>query len=75
MMSSRCTTADASRLERLYRKYVAVRGDVDVARLRRAIMRETQAAERGTIRASSGLLRELRAERAEVGALWKRGCR
>lgn len=68
-----CTVADASKLDRLYRKYVG-RGEIDVTRLVRVVRRETTAAERAVIKVSRGLLRELRADRAVVGRLAKR-CR
>jgi hypothetical protein len=67
-----CSTRDAGRLNKLYRKYVSANGDVDVSRLRKAVRREALSAERGTIRVSAGLVRELRADRAEIGRLAKR---
>jgi hypothetical protein len=69
-----CSMKDAAALDRLYRKYVTSRGDVDTARLVKAVRRETHAAERGTVKVSPGLLRELRADRAVVGGIARR-CR
>jgi len=69
-----CSTFEAGRLDKLYRKYVSARGDFDVRRLSTAVKREAHAAERGTIHVTRGLLRELRADRAEVGRLARR-CR
>lgn len=66
------SVADAARLNALYRKYVASRGDIDLPRLVHAVRRETLMAEHGVTRVTPGLLRELRAERAEVGRLAKR---
>jgi len=69
-----CSMKDAANLNRLYRKYVSARGDVDTVRLVKAVRREASAAERGTVRVSPGLLRELRADRAVVGGIARR-CR
>jgi len=59
--------SDASHLNRLYRKYVSERGDIDVDRLYDVLLREKRAAEQGRIRVSMGLRRELRADLAYVG--------
>ena len=52
----------------LYRKYVGD-GPVDLCRLQECIKRECRAAEKGLIVVSRGLLKELRAERAEIGRI------
>lgn len=69
-----CAIGDAARLSQLYRKHVASRGDFDVRRLMAVLRREVNAAEAGKIKVSRDLLRELRAERAEVGRIVAR-CR
>jgi hypothetical protein len=68
-----CSLADSAKLERLYRKHIGA-GDFDISRLQAAVRRETRNAERGVIKVSPGLLRELRTDRATVGRLAKR-CR
>ena len=62
---------DAVRLKQLYRKYVGS-GSVDVERLYDVVCREARSAEKGVVRVTRDLLRELRAERAEVGSLMGR---
>lgn len=69
-----CSLKDAARLNELYRKYVSGHGPVDLPRLQRVIKHEARIAERGVIKVTRGLVRELRAERAEVGRIAKR-CR
>lgn len=54
----------------LYTKYVGA-GEIDFVRLRDVIRRECLVAERGIITVSRGLLRELRADRAYIGKLWR----
>lgn len=65
-----CSIEDAAKLNRLFRKYVGS-GSVSASRLRDVIKREAGAAEKGVIKVSSGLLRELRADRAVAGRLAK----
>lgn len=60
-----------AKLTKLYRKYVGS-GEVDAKYLREVLSREIRQIEAGTLRATSGLLSELRADRAKAGALAKR---
>ena len=58
----------AARANELYKKHVGS-GPVDLVRLQDVVRRDVRVAELGLVRVSRDLLRELRAESAEVGKI------
>jgi hypothetical protein len=67
-----CSADDLTRSVQLWKKYVTDNHKVDWPRLLEVVRHETRIAEKGIVPTTPDLIRELRAERAEVGALAKR---
>lgn len=63
------TLKEHAEINTLYRKYVSARRAVNILELYGCVRRETQNAEKGIVKVSRELLRELRADRARVGYL------
>ena len=71
-MAKSCSGEDSARAVKLWNKWVTSGYKVDFARLKAAVQSETRAAEKGILEVSPDMLRELRAERSEIGKLAKR---
>jgi len=63
------TMKEVGEANTLFRKYVSTRRPFNLLELYGCVRRETRLAERGEIRVTRELLRELRADRAKVGRL------